>query len=108
MRCPGRGPCGPGYRRSGLQDDAEPIDHGIRGSIVFAQLVQAGQPGRGQAHPGHGLLMPGADGVSGSSSAWMVVPVLAGVAVLFILGIHPPGELTGLIDRAVLQPGAAR
>ena len=41
-------------------------------------------------------------------SAWMVVPVLAGVAVLFILGIHPPGELTGLIDRAVLQLGAAR
>ena len=38
----------------------------------------------------------------------MVVPVLAGVAVLFILGLHPPGELTGLIDRAVLQLGAAR
>ena len=37
----------------------------------------------------------------GEPSAWMVVPVLAGVAVLFILGIHPPGELTGLIDRAV-------
>jgi hydrogenase-4 component F len=44
----------------------------------------------------------------GEPSAWMVVPVLAGVAVLFILGIHPPGELTGLIDRAVLQLGAAR
>ena len=44
----------------------------------------------------------------GEPSAWMVVPVLAGVAVLFILGLHPPGELTGLIDRAVLQLGAAR
>ena len=44
----------------------------------------------------------------GEPSAWMVVPVLAGIAVLFILGIHPPGELTGLIDRAVLQLGAAR
>jgi hydrogenase-4 component F len=44
----------------------------------------------------------------GEPSAWMVVPVLAGVAILFILGIHPPGELTGLIDRAVLQLGAAR
>jgi hydrogenase-4 component F len=44
----------------------------------------------------------------GEPSAWMVVPVLAGVVVLFILGIHPPGELTGLIDRAVLQLGAAR
>jgi hydrogenase-4 component F len=44
----------------------------------------------------------------GEPSAWMVVPVIAGVAVLFILGIHPPGEITGLIDRAVLQLGAAR
>jgi hydrogenase-4 component F len=44
----------------------------------------------------------------GEPSAWMVAPVLAGIAVLFILGIHPPGELTGLIDRAVLQLGAAR
>ena len=44
----------------------------------------------------------------GEPSAWMVVPVLAGIAVLFILGIHPPEELTGLIDRAVLQLGAAR
>jgi hydrogenase-4 component F len=46
--------------------------------------------------------------ISREPSAWMVVPVLAGIAVLFILGIHPPGELTGLIDRAVLQLGAAR
>ena len=44
----------------------------------------------------------------GEPSAWMVAPVLAGIAVLFILGIHPPGELTALIDRAVLQLGAAR
>ncbi len=44
----------------------------------------------------------------GEPSAWMVVPVIAGIAVLFILGLHPPGELTGLIDRAVLQLGAAR
>jgi len=41
-------------------------------------------------------------------SAWMVVPVVAGVAVLFILGLHPPGELTGLIARAVTQLGATR
>jgi hydrogenase-4 component F len=44
----------------------------------------------------------------GEPSAWMVVPVLAGVAVLFILGLHPPGELTGLISRAVAQLGATR
>ena len=40
-------------------------------------------------------------------SAWMVVPVVAGVAVLFVLGVHPPGELTSLISRAVTQLGNA-
>jgi hydrogenase-4 component F len=44
----------------------------------------------------------------GEPSAWMVVPVIAGVAVLFILGVHPPGELTSLISRAVEQLGATR
>ena len=39
----------------------------------------------------------------GEPSTWMVVPVVAGVAVLFVLGVHPPGELTGLIARAVTQ-----
>jgi len=41
-------------------------------------------------------------------SAWMVVPMVAGAAVLLILGLHPPGELTGLIARAVTQLGATR
>ena len=41
-------------------------------------------------------------------SIWMVIPVVAGVAVLFILGLHPPAELTGLIYRAVTELGAAR
>ena len=44
----------------------------------------------------------------GEPSAWMVVPAVAGIAVLFILGLHPPGELTGLISRAVAQLEAAR
>jgi hydrogenase-4 component F len=44
----------------------------------------------------------------GEPSAWMVVPVVAGVVVLLILGLHPPGELTGLIARAVTQLGATR
>ena len=44
----------------------------------------------------------------GEPSAWMVVPAVAGIAVLFILGLHPPGELTGLIARAVTELGAAR
>jgi hypothetical protein len=38
----------------------------------------------------------------------MVVPAVAGIAALFILGLHPPGELTGLISRAVTELGAAR
>jgi hydrogenase-4 component F len=44
----------------------------------------------------------------GEPSAWMVVPVVAGIVVLFVLGLHPPAELTGLISRAVAQLGAAR
>jgi len=44
----------------------------------------------------------------GEPSIAMVIPVVAGVAVLFILGLHPPAELTGLIYRAVAQLGAAR
>ena len=40
-------------------------------------------------------------------SAWMVVPVLAGIAVLLVLGLHPPGELAQLISRAVTQLGGA-
>jgi hydrogenase-4 component F len=39
----------------------------------------------------------------GEPSAWMVVPVLAGLAVLVLLGVHPPGELTNLITHAVAQ-----
>jgi hypothetical protein len=38
----------------------------------------------------------------------MVVPAVAGIAALFILGLHPPGELTGLISRAVTELEAAR
>jgi hydrogenase-4 component F len=44
----------------------------------------------------------------GEPSAWMVIPVLAGVAVLLVLGVHPPAELTGLITRAAAELGGAR
>jgi hydrogenase-4 component F len=44
----------------------------------------------------------------GEPSAWMVVPAVAGIAVLLVLGVHPPGELTDLISRAVAQLGAVR
>jgi len=39
----------------------------------------------------------------GEPSAWMVVPVLAGLAVLILLGVHPPAELTNLISQATAQ-----
>ncbi len=39
----------------------------------------------------------------GEPSAWMVVPVVAGVVALLVLGVHPPGELTALLTRAVHQ-----
>jgi hydrogenase-4 component F len=45
--------------------------------------------------------------VPGEPSAWMVVPVLAGLAVLVLLGVHPPGELTSLITQATAQLGGA-
>jgi hydrogenase-4 component F len=45
----------------------------------------------------------------GEPSAWMVVPVIAGAVVLIVLGIHPPGDLTDLLTRAVGElAGAAR
>ncbi len=33
----------------------------------------------------------------------MVVPVVAGAVVLIVLGVHPPGELTDLLARAVSE-----
>ena len=37
----------------------------------------------------------------GEPSGWMVVPVVAGIAVLLVLGVHPPAELSDLLARAV-------
>jgi len=60
--------------------------------MLFTPAPLRARPGLGRSEP----------------SAWMVIPVVAGVAVLFILGLHPPGELTSLISRAVIQLGATR
>jgi hydrogenase-4 component F len=43
----------------------------------------------------------------GEPSAWMVVPVVAGLAALLMLGVHPPAELTELLSRAVRELGGA-
>jgi hydrogenase-4 component F len=57
--------------------------------------------GIGAATGAHG--QPGGRLTPGEPSVWMVVPVLAGLAVLVLLGIHPPGELTSLITQAAAQ-----
>jgi len=36
-------------------------------------------------------------------SAWMVVPALAGVAVLVLLGVHPPADLMDLLTRGASE-----
>ena len=41
----------------------------------------------------------------GEPSAWMVVPVLAGIAALLVLGVDPPGHLTALLARGAAELG---
>jgi hydrogenase-4 component F len=38
-------------------------------------------------------------------SVWMVVPVVAGVLVLVVLGVHPPGPLVDLLARGAAELG---
>lgn len=44
----------------------------------------------------------------GEPSAWMVVPMVAGLAAVTLLGVHPPADLVALLDRgaALLRGGA--
>lgn len=45
----------------------------------------------------------------GEPSVWMVVPVVAAVAVLTVLGIHPPHDLVALLNAGAAQlQGASR
>jgi hydrogenase-4 component F len=39
----------------------------------------------------------------GEPSAWMVVPVVAGVAALVLLGVHPPAHLAELLARGAAE-----
>ncbi len=43
--------------------------------------------------------------VAHEPSAWMVLPVVAGVLVLLVLGLHPPADLTTLLTAAADQLG---
>ncbi len=59
----------------------------VTGMLLRPAARQPEQPGRGEP------------------SAWMVLPVVAGVLVLLLLGLHPPAELTELFGRAVALLG---
>jgi hydrogenase-4 component F len=41
----------------------------------------------------------------GEPSVWMVLPALAGVVVLLVLGVHPPADLVSLLDHAAAALG---
>lgn len=43
----------------------------------------------------------------GEPSAWMVAPMVVGVAALLVLGLHPPDALTALIARGAAELGGA-
>jgi hydrogenase-4 component F len=73
-------------------------------------LSPATRPSAGPGGPGGGPAVSPAAGAAatlarGEPSVWMVVPVAVGLAALLVLGLHPPGELTGLMARAVTQLG---
>jgi hydrogenase-4 component F len=53
----------------------------------------------GRAPGGTGTPVP----ARGEPSVWMVVPVLAGVAALLLLGLHPPAHLTELLVRGAAE-----
>ena len=101
---------------------------GLIGSVTGV-LLRPAKPGAATAEPAPADMVPadmvpvlagkvaGTDGAvatatraqarqalaPGEPSAWMVVPVLVGLAVLVLLGVHPPGELTNLITQAAAQ-----
>ncbi|HET6189722.1 MAG TPA: proton-conducting transporter membrane subunit [Trebonia sp.] len=70
---------------------------GLATSVTSVLLSPAPAVAVGSRARAGGTLAPG------EPSAWMVVPVLAGLAVLVVLGIHPPGELASLFTQAVAQ-----
>jgi hydrogenase-4 component F len=55
--------------------------------------------------PGPAASADGSSVTRGEPSAWMVVPVVAGIVVLVLLGVHPPGDLSDLLTRAASELG---
>jgi hydrogenase-4 component F len=83
---PAKVPAGGGHEAPAHETEAAGGAHGDGAAVAVRSRAQASR-----------VLAPG------EPSAWMVVPVLAGLAVLVLLGVHPPGELTNLITQAVAQ-----
>jgi hydrogenase-4 component F len=55
------------------------------------------------------MLTPTPDGVvRGEVNAWMPVSMVIGLAALLVLGVHPPPQLSGLLERAAAELGAPR
>jgi hydrogenase-4 component F len=64
----------------------------------------------GLAATTNGMLLgpaPGRPGaapaIRGEPSAWMVIPIVAGMVVLLVLGLHPPAHLTELLARGAAE-----
>jgi hydrogenase-4 component F len=74
---------------------------GAGGASEFGAVYADGADVAAGRHGGNGRrAMPL---TRGEPSVLMVVPVLAGLAVLVVLGIHPPAELTNLITQAAAE-----
>jgi hydrogenase-4 component F len=80
-------------------------------TVVFVMLVTLAFLGLATATT-RMVFTPSPDGAAvarGEISAWMVVPMLAGLAALALLGIHPPADLAALLSRGVAElSGGAR
>jgi hydrogenase-4 component F len=82
------------------------------GAQPAAGAVAAGPPAAGPPAATAGPAAAGPPGAAaepaltrGEPSAWMVVPAVAGLLALLVLGVHPPGELTELFGRAIALLG---
>jgi len=55
------------------------------------------------------MLTPTPDGVvRGEANAWMPASMVIGLVALVVLGVHPPPQLSGLLQRAAAELGAHR
>lgn len=80
---------------------------GQRGAITvaFVVLVTVAFVGLSTATT-RMLFVPGPGNIErGEPSVWMVAPMVAGLALLIVLGVHPPADLTDLFVKGVAELG---